>query len=158
MTTRAPVVLMIQCKNSFHSPCSHMEAYQTQSAKWNNWPGKKVLFWLKKITSAFIDFMYCPWIEPNHWNVIVQVKHDCLRFTNQYYESEDKMVNELSSVIEMFQSFKKSCRSATLTMSTWRSKSTKVKLEVELDYATQSSASPSPTSSLTAPSLRLTAK
>ena len=56
------------------------------------------------------------------------------------------MANELSSVIEMFQSFKKSCRSATLTISTWECKSTKVKLEVELDDATQSSASPSPTS------------
>ena len=50
------------------------------------------------------------------------------------------MVNELSSVMEMFQSFKKSCRSATLTMSTWEGKSTKVKLEAELDNATQSSA------------------
>ena len=56
------------------------------------------------------------------------------------------MANELSSVIEMFESFKKSCRSATLTISTWEGKSTKVKPEVELDDATQSSASPSPTS------------
>ena len=90
--------------------------------------------------------MYCPWIEPNHWNVIVQVKHDFLRFTNQCHVSEDKIVNELSSVMEMFQSFKKSCRSATLTMSAWEGKSTKVKLEAELDDATQSSAWPSPTS------------
>ena len=43
------------------------------------------------------------------------------------------MVGELTSLIEMFQSFKKSGRSATLTMSTKGGQATKVKLEVELE-------------------------
>ena len=38
------------------------------------------------------------------------------------------MVDELTSVIEMFQSFKKSGRSATLTMSTKEGQATKIKL------------------------------
>ena len=46
------------------------------------------------------------------------------------------MADELTSVIEMFHSFKKSGRSATLTMSTKGGQATKVKLEVELDNAT----------------------
>ena len=56
------------------------------------------------------------------------------------------MVDELASVIEMSRSFKKSGRSATMTMSTRNGQATKVKLEVELDDATPSSVSPSPTS------------
>ena len=63
------------------------------------------------------------------------------------------MVDELSFLIEIFQSFKKSGRSATLTMSTKEGQATKIKLEVELDDATPSSVSPSPTSTSTAPSL-----
>ena len=53
----------------------------------------------------------------------------------------------------MFHSFKKSGRSATLTMSTKGGQATKVKLEVELDDATPPSSSPSSTSTSTAPSL-----
>ena len=52
-------------------------------------------------------------------------------------------------MIEMSQSFKKSGRSATLTMSTRNGQATKVKLEVELDDTTPSSVSPSPTSTST---------
>ena len=63
------------------------------------------------------------------------------------------MADELTSVIEMFHSFKKSGRSATLTMSTKGGQATKVKLEVELDDATPPSSSPSSTSTSTAPSL-----
>ena len=62
------------------------------------------------------------------------------------------MVDELSSLIDMFQSFKKSGRSATLTMSTKGGEATKVKLEVKLDDA-----KPSPplssSSTASAPSL-----
>ena len=68
-------------------------------------------------------------------------------------DSELKMADELTSVIEMFHSFKKSGRSATLTMSTKGGQATKVKLEVELDDATPPSSSPSSTSTSTAPSL-----
>ena len=56
-------------------------------------------------------------------------------------------------MIEMSRSFKKSGRSATMTMSTRNGQATKVKLEVELDDATPSSVSPSPTSTSIAPSL-----
>ena len=68
-------------------------------------------------------------------------------------DSELQMADKLTSVIEMFHSFKKSGRSATLTMSTKGGQATKVKLEVELDDATPPSSSPSSTSTSTAPSL-----
>ena len=67
-------------------------------------------------------------------------------------DSAQKMVDELSSLIEMFHSFKKSGRSATLTMATKGGQATKVKLEVELDDANPSSLSSSP-SPTPAPSL-----
>ena len=57
------------------------------------------------------------------------------------------MVDELTSLIEMFQSFKKSGRSATLTMSTKGGQATKVKLEVELEDAKPSPLSTSTPSS-----------
>ena len=64
------------------------------------------------------------------------------------------MVDELSSLLDMFQSFKKSGRSATLTMSTKGGEATKVKLEVELDDAKPSPPLSSPsTSAASAPSL-----
>ena len=61
----------------------------------------------------------------------------------------------MSSLIDMFQSFKKSGRSATLTMSSKGGQATKVKLEVELDDAKPSPPSPpsTSTSSASAPSL-----
>ena len=59
----------------------------------------------------------------------------------------------MSSLIDMFQSFKKSGRSATLIMSTKGGQATKVKLEVELDDAKPSPPSPPSTSSASAPSL-----
>ena len=66
-----------------------------------------------------------------------------------YFSSDSvlKMVDELTSLIEMFQSFKKSGRSATFTMSTKGGQATKVKLEVELEDAKPSPLSTSTPSS-----------
>ena len=65
------------------------------------------------------------------------------------------MVDELTSLLDMFHGFKKAGRSATLTMSTKGGSATKVKLEVELDDAKPShlSTTSSSASSRSAPSL-----
>ena len=65
------------------------------------------------------------------------------------------MVDELTSLLDMFHGFKKAGRSATLTVSTKGGLATKVKLEVELDDAKPShlSTTSSPASSRSAPSL-----
>ena len=57
-----------------------------------------------------------------------------------------KMGDELANLLELFNSFKKAGRSATLTMSTKGNKATTVKLEVELNDA-----KPTPSSTTTAP-------
>ena len=67
-------------------------------------------------------------------------------------DSVEKMGDELANLMDIFNSFKKAGRSATLTLSTKGSKATKVKLEVELEDAKPSSPS---TTTATAPSTSL---
>ena len=70
------------------------------------------------------------------------------------------MGDELANLMDIFNSFKKAGRSATLTLSTKGSKATKVKLEVELEDAKLSMmVAPSPsTTTASAPSTSLPAR